>query len=439
MKFHGLIVAGCVLCILGGVLYWSNRHPVGENTSKISADTPPAILKLDQNAITGVDIEKEDTPPLSLRKSNVGDWQITEPKQYRADSTAVSSVLSTLANLNSQRVVEDKPADLNSFGLQKPALEVSITEKDHPSQKLLLGDNTPASGGVYAMLSGDPRVFTLASYDKTSIDKSVNDLRDKRLLPVSADKISRLEIAHKGQEIEFGRNKDEWQILKPKPMRADSSEVAELVRQLTEAKMDLSANDKTSADSAFARATPLATVKVTDESGTQDLQVRKSKDDYFAQSSAVTGAYKMDATLAKALDKSLDDFRDKKLFDFGYSDPNRIELHDDAKAYFLTRGTGGSDDWWSSGRKMDADSSETLVSDLRDLSASKFADSGFANPTIEAVVISDEGKRVEKIEIAKSGDNYIARRDGEPSLYQLDSKSVDDLLKAAQQIKPAGK
>ena len=57
---------------------------------------------------------------------------------------------------------------------------------------------------------------------KTSVDKSLNDLRDKRLLTVSADKISRIELVRKNQDIEFGRNKDEWQILKPKPLRADS-------------------------------------------------------------------------------------------------------------------------------------------------------------------------------------------------------------------------
>ena len=28
-------------------------------------------------------------------------------------------------------------------------------------------------------------------------------------------------------------------------------------------------------------------------------------------------------------------FRNKKLFDFGYDDPNKLELHDGAKAYFL--------------------------------------------------------------------------------------------------------
>ena len=366
MKSHSLAIALGVLIILGAVLYWSNKHPESEQASKIAPNAAPAILKLDQTAITKLEIKKKDAEPVELAKTSSGDWQITVPKPFRADQSSVSSMLSTVSSLNSQRLVEEKASDLKSFGLDIPNLEVDLSEKDNKTQRLLLGDSTPTSNGVYAMLSGDPRVFTVASYEKSSIDKSLNDLRDKRLLPVSADKISRVEVVRKAQDIEFGRNKDEWQILKPKPMRADATQVGDLVRQLTEAKMDLSSTDS---NSAFAKAAPLATAKVTDETGTQELQVRKSKDDYYAKSSSVGGAYKIDATLGKALDKGVDDFRNKKLFDFGYNDPNKIQLQNGAKSYFLTRGTAGSEDWWSNGKKMSADSVETLISDLRDLSA----------------------------------------------------------------------
>ena len=438
MKIHGLVIAACVLLVLGGVLYWSNRHQSNES-SKISADSSPAILKLDQANITKLELKKKDAEPLALSKASSGDWQITEPKPLRADQGAVSGVLSALSSLNSQRIVEDKAADLKTFGLENPSLEVDLTEKDNKSQKLLLGDQTPASNGIYAMLAGDARVFTMASWEKSSIDKSLNDLRDKRLLPVSPDKISRVELVRDGQDVEFGRNKDEWQILKPKPLRADGTQVGDLVRQLTEAKMDVSASDAKGAASAFAGAKPIATAKLTDESGTQELQLRKSKDTYYAKSSAVEGAYKVDSELGKALDKSVDDFRNKKLFDFAYNDPNKIELHNGPKSYFLTRGSGGSEDWWSNGKKMDATTVESLISDLRDLSAGKFPDSGFSNPDIGATVTSDNGKRIEKVEIAKAGDHHVARRQNEPALYQLDTKSVEDLLKAADDIKPESK
>ena len=436
MKLHSLLIAALVLCILTVFLYWSNRHKPADDTAKISADAPPPILKLDQSAITKLELKKKDSDPVVLAKTSSGDWQITGPKPMRADQSVVTGLVSTVSSLNSERMVEDKATDLQAFGLDQPLLEVDVTEKNK-SQKLLLGADTPASSGVYAMLTGDPRLFTVASYTKTSLDKSLNDLRDKRLLPVNADKVSRVQIGRKNSDIEFGRSKDDWQILKPKPMRADGIQVGDLVRDLTNAKMDLSSADAKQASSEFAHATPVAVAKVTDDSGTQQLELRKKKDTYYAKSSAVEGEYRVDSGLGKTLEKSVDDFRDKKLFAFSYNDPNKIELHNGSKAYFLARGTAGTDDWWSNGKKMDAANVESVISDLRDLSASKFPNSGFSNPAIEATVVSDDGKRTEKVEIAKSGDHYIARRENDPSFYELSADSVDGLLKAAEELKPA--
>ena len=300
-----------------------------------------------------------------------------------------------------------------------------------------MGDDTPAGSAVFAKLDGDPRIFTIASYNKTSIDKTANDLRDKRLLTVDFDKLSQIELATKKQNIEFGRNQQEWQIVKPKPLRADNFQVEEIVRKLREAKMDASSTDADAkkAAVAFANGTQVATAKVTDTASAQELQIRQSKDDYYAKSTAVPGIYKVSSDLGKELDKTVDDFRNKKLFDFGYDDPNKIEIHDGAKAYFLTK---GGQDWWSAdSKKMESSSVQALVDKIRELSASKFVDSGFTTPALEVTVTSNDGKRVEKVLISRSGDTCVAKRDNEPALYQLDSSSVADLQKVAAGVKPA--
>ena len=157
----------------------------------------------------------------------------------------------------------------------------------------------------------------MASYTKSSFDKTPKDLRDKRLLTFDQDKLSRLELIAKKDDLEFGRSKDEWQILKPKPLRADGLQVEELLRKLKDAKMDLnvSEDDAKKFASNFATGMPVATVKVTDSSGTQELQIRKKGGDYFAKSSAVAGIQKVAADLGAGVDKALADFRNKKLFD----------------------------------------------------------------------------------------------------------------------------
>jgi len=404
---------------------------------KVSADTPPKLLTLAQGDIARVDIKKKSGDEIELAKNDAGKWQIVGAKPLRADQNEVSSMLSTLSSLSSERLIAEKAGNLADYGLAQPFVEVDVTEKDNKTQKLLIGDNTPAGNAVYVALAGDPRVFTLASYSKTSLDKSAKDLRDKRLLVFEQDKLSRVELSAKKQDIEFGRNKDQWQIVKPKPLRADDSKVEELIRKLGDAKMDLTAtdDDQKKAAAAFNSGSAVAIAKVTDASGTEELQVRKNKDNYYAKSSAVEGVFKVGNDLGTALDKAVDDFRNKKLFDLGFTVPEKIELHDGAKAYFLTK--GGSDWFSADGKKVDAIGAEGVVEKVRDLSASKFVDSGFGAPVLEVIATSNGGKTVEKVSIAKDGDHYVAKREGEPALYQLDPVVVTGLENAAEDLKPA--
>ncbi len=115
----------------------------------------------------------------------------------------------------------------------------------------------------------------------------------------------------------FGKNgQNEWRIVEPRPLRADSGEVDTLVGKLRDAKMDLGTAPDEAAKK-FLTAATVALAQVTDNSGSQTLEVRKDKDNnYYARSSAVAGVYKVAADLGEGLNKGLDDFRNKKLFDF---------------------------------------------------------------------------------------------------------------------------
>ena len=137
MKNSGLLIAAIVLAALSGALYWSNRHPASENTAKASIDTPPKILTLKQEDISKIQIKKKGGGELDLAKGDAGKWQITAPKPLGADQEAVSSLLSSLSSLNSDRLVEDKAADLGQYGLTQPSLELDVTTKDSKPQKLL--------------------------------------------------------------------------------------------------------------------------------------------------------------------------------------------------------------------------------------------------------------------------------------------------------------
>jgi len=435
MKFRGLIVATAVLLVLAGVLYWSEHHKPKDTTA--SSTTTPAILKIDPATVTNVTVKQKGAPPVTLARTGSDQWKITAPAAYPADSSTVSSMLSSLAPLNSDSVVEDKPSNLAEYGLSDPSLEVDLTGKDNRTDRLLFGDDAPTGGGVYVQLAGNPRVFTAGSFAKTSLNKSLGDLRDKRLLPIDSASISSIDLNRKSQNITFARIQKGWQIEQPESYRTDNYQVDDLLSQLTGARWDpsVSAEDATRD---FSHATPVATVKLTGSSGTDTLEVRKEKDSYYAKSSAIPGSWKVDSTSASSLDadleRSLDDFRNKQLFDFGYSNPEKIEYHSGNTSIVLAK---AGNDWISNGKKMDSNSVEALISALRDFSASKFVTTGFTSPAIDVGITSGNGKRIEKVQIQKTSDGAIAKRDDGPSLYSLDSTAITGLTDAIAGLKPA--
>jgi hypothetical protein len=433
-----LLIAAVLLAGLAAALYFSNKSEAAkEKEPAKDKDAAPKILALTEPDIRGLEIKKRDGTDTILKKDDSGKWSITAPQPLPADQASVGTVTSAVTNLTSERMVDANATDLSSYGLQPALDEVTFTMKDGKTQKLLIGDDTPTGSNAYAMVAGDPRLFTISSFNKGNFDKASKDLRDKRLMSFDQDKISRLELTAKKQTIEFGRiNQNEWQILKPKPLRADGWQVEDLVRKLAGANMDptVSDEDAKKAATGFASGTPVAIAEVTDASGTQTIEVRKNKDDYYAKSSVVEGFHKVPKDLGDGLDKSIDDFRNKKLFDFGFNDPNKIEFKDAGKSASYEK---SGDKWMSAGKPMDSTSVQAFIDKLRDLAASKFVDTGFTTPAIEITVVSNDGKRTEKIQISQSGENFIARRDGDPAQYQVEASAVNDLREAASGVKEA--
>ncbi|HTA43121.1 MAG TPA: DUF4340 domain-containing protein [Bryobacteraceae bacterium] len=425
MKPGGLLTAVAVLAVLGGLVWWSNKHP--QTASSSSTPANPKIIAVDQKQIEDIRLVKQGTDPIELAKL-ADSWEIAKPMPMHADQDAANSLASSLSTLNADRLIDEKPSDLKQFGLDMPTAEVDVTLKGGKTDKLLLGADTPAATGTYAKLENDPKIYTVPTYTKTGFEKTLSDLRDKRLLTFNQDKLTSFTVTGKGPEVEFAKNtQGDWQITKPKPMRADSLTVDDLVRKLKDAKMDLSSTD---AAEQYAKAERAGTASTTDNTGTQTLEVHKGKDNtWYAKSSAVPGIYKLAGDLGDSFSKTLEDYRNKKLFDFGFNEVSKLELNG-------TTYQKSGDKWTAGSTQYDAGTLQTVIDKLRDLSATKFADKIAGTPAFTIGVTYGDSHKYEKVAINKDGDMYAAQRDGDPSIYIIDSKNVEDLQKSIAAVKP---
>jgi hypothetical protein len=300
MKSRGLLLAAAALTILAGVLYWSNRREAAKTAAGGTAEAP-RIINLKSDDIKRIDIHRNQTETIGLVKLDSGDWQVAENPVLPGDSGIISSVLSAVSTLDSERIVQDKPADLSAYGLAKPAVEADIATKDGKTTKLMLGDSTPSNSSIYAMIGGDSRLFTVASSIKTTLDK-------------------------------------------PAP-----------------------------------------------------------------------------------------GFADKKLFSFGFDFPKQVVMKLGGKDYKIEY---NGDDWKVNGTKMDATSVQSVIARIRDLDGTSFVATGADKKDVEFTITAANGKRMEHVELTKSGKDYIGRRDNRPALYVVSDTLIADLQKYINDIKP---
>jgi len=437
MKMRQLLIATVVLAALAATLYWSNhRKPANDSVIAGASTANTKIISLNQDDISKLEVKKKDGDDVVLNRAGASNWKITSPKNLVADQDSVSTILYNLSPMDGATLIEDKATDLKQFGLAEPEAQVSATGKDGKTNTILIGDETPTGDAAYVMLSGDSRVYSVPKNTKTNLDKGLKDLRDKRLMPVDFDKLSSVEINGAKLHLTFGSDDGQWTVRSPANLRGDTSKMETIIEKLRTSTMDPSTSDADmkKAASLFASGAPIATLKATDASGSQELQIRKTSGGYYAKTTAMDGVYKVPNELGDAVNKDAEDFREKRVFDFAEADPDKVELHDGSKAYFLTR---SGEDWWSDGKKMDPLSVQEFLRSIRTLTATKFATAGFSSPGLSLVVTSKDGKRVEKVDISKSGSSYLAKRADGTALFALDAKAVEDIQKAAGELKPA--
>src|ERR1039458_4692753 len=132
MKPTGLLVAVAVLAVLGGLVWWSNKKQAA--ASKTSTDTSTKLLSIPDDQFQEIKIKKLTGEVQDLRREN-GKWRLTQPNQLPADQDTVGSMVSSLSSLNADKLIEDKAADLQPYGLNIPTLDITIVKKDGRSEE----------------------------------------------------------------------------------------------------------------------------------------------------------------------------------------------------------------------------------------------------------------------------------------------------------------
>jgi len=161
-------------------------------------------------------------------------WGMTSPLTVRADSEKVNDAVQALQKLRVQDFVSDDPkADLESFGLQPPALTLALSAGSNSVLVLDFGrELTNNPGFIYGRRRDQTAVVTLSTNALSQWYTSYDVFRDRHLLTLLGP-IDSIQIA--GQDnftLQWGTN-DTWRVM-PQNFPADEIMAARLARTLSD-------------------------------------------------------------------------------------------------------------------------------------------------------------------------------------------------------------
>ena len=203
-----------------------------------NADTPKKdkVFNVASDKIDEITITPASGDGATAKKEN-GNWKLVAPDATPADESEISGVANTLSNAEIVRVVDDNPASLNDYGLSNPRVAIAFKADGGQQHKLYLGEKTPTGSDLFARRDDDKKIFLIAAYQETSLNKSAFDLRDKNILKIDRDKIDSVDLTAGSQSVTIAKDGGEWKLKKPNDVRADYGTVEGLIGKLQTARM----------------------------------------------------------------------------------------------------------------------------------------------------------------------------------------------------------
>jgi hypothetical protein len=144
-----------------------------------------SVFNFDPSAVESVKV-KNSNGDFTLKRGTNGKWDvIVAGKTSDGDIPVVERMLSQLRNLKGSSIVADPMPSAQPFGLENPALEITLVGKDGkdlgtiklskmsvtPTQAPLPGEPTGPRNEYYATSSASKAVFALSEFSFTQLNK----------------------------------------------------------------------------------------------------------------------------------------------------------------------------------------------------------------------------------------------------------------------------
>ena len=237
-----------------------------------------------------------------------GKWEITAPVALKADPRAVDDLLFGVDALKAVAFVDDQPKNLQSYGLDVPALEISFMAPDSDPAALLVGKIKGDT--LYVKARNAEPVFLVKKELLHLVGMGLAGLRDKQVLDFKADDVIKIVLRHDAINLTCQKQGTNWRLTHPVQEQADNGAVRSIILEVNRLTVDafLAVSPPPTGFDA-----PAVQLAVTLKDRTEHrLEIGKLADDerhYGRLQNAPDTVFLLKKETAENLKKTADDFR----------------------------------------------------------------------------------------------------------------------------------
>ncbi|PYJ93807.1 MAG: hypothetical protein DME62_07175 [Verrucomicrobia bacterium] len=325
-----LVLAVVALGVFAYLRFFEMKQPSTEEAKHQAQN----VLNFDRYKINGIVIQNGDEK-IELRRRDTK-WRLDTPIKDHADSSSVENLLSNLegwrkdATISAKEIEADKNK-LNEYGLAKPKLKLKLTGPEELPE-IFFGKDAALEGKMYVRFENSKETFLAGQSIKKDIDKKPEDFRDRKLTDLITARVSRVVLTTPVGEIDLQKKNDHWEIVKPFHARGDDQKIADLIAQVTTARIQQFVADDRGDLRAYGLAEPRGgiTLFTPDDKQGQLLQVggvpEKEKDQLYVRSAARGFVYTLPKKIEEILNAKPDDLRDRHLMRIDTNILDRITI-----------------------------------------------------------------------------------------------------------------
>ena len=339
------LILGIALLGLGGIATWDEWKTKQEEKSKETENKlltfktdevtsltlhyrPDADIGGDKNAKAATAADATKVTDLTVKLSE-GKWMLTAPVSEVADQQTVQDVIKNVLDYKYEKEVTNGKDQWGQYGLNDPRRKLVLENKDGNTAVFVVGNNAPVGYSVYVAVGNSDKVYAGSQYVATSTAKTLFDFRDKKVLNINTTDLAAVELIHgKDKPLNLARSDGKWSITAPETADADTTQVNNFLDDVSGLRasefVDAPTKEQTAA---FAKAKLFAEVIFTPTKGAkQDLKVAYIKDALYAAIDPSKQLIKLGEDAKGKLNKTVNDLRNKKIFDFQSAQVDSIDI-----------------------------------------------------------------------------------------------------------------